>query len=189
MNAVSDLLNSDVENKTSSANFSAVIVYEDDVTYENAEPLYRRLLNDFSHDTNFHCQFVHFQALQIPGIAADVAAHAALADLVVFSCHARREFPKDVATWIESWLPDKCLNDSALAALVGISGESSTEAQAIRDYLHSVADRGHMQFLPNELSGSQTNPIDALLSEPPTAENVRGVIREQRRFRHWGINE
>lgn len=171
--------------------FLVVIIYEDDITFERAEPLYQRLLRDFSHETHFNCQFANFQALSVPQVAADTAEHAARADLVVFSCHARREFPTSVKDWIDTWLPHKSLEDSALAALVGIQGENPAEAAAIQEYLHTIAKRGHMEFLPQSIQADNVPAKELPVVTDYHRNNVSFLteIEEHRYLRHWGIND
>jgi hypothetical protein len=162
------------ENAKASSNhpFRTVIVSEDYETEQRVEQIYQRLLKEFSGETDFKCLRVRFNSLAIPEVLKDAAKAAAKADLVIFSTHAERELPEHVRLWIERWLPEKSLEDSALAALVGLPGEESGVTH-IHEYLSSVARRGKMEFFSRVVTG-----IDRVQTfTAPTA------------YQHWGINE
>jgi hypothetical protein len=162
----------DTANTSSNHPFRTVIVYEDYETALRVEQIYQQLIKELSGETNFKCLWVCFGSLAVPEVLKDAAKEAAKADLVIFSTHAERELPEHVRLWIERWLPEKSLEDSALAALVGLPGEES-RVTLIHEYLRSVARRGKMEFFSREVEG-----IDKVQT-----------VTEPTPYPHWGINE
>jgi len=151
--------------------FTAVIVYEDYPTSLRAERVYHRLIKELTDEAEFRCLWVHTDSLSIPAVVRDATRTAAMADLVVFSTHAGNELPEHVRLWIEQWLPKKSLENSALAALVGLPGEQS--GVPIHEYLRNVAERGKMDFMSQAVA-----KVDEM-------QTLAVLLLPQR----WGINE
>lgn len=168
--------------------FLAVVVYEDEATFLRAESICSGLIKEF-HDAEFDCLWVAFQGLENGELAKDAAVNAAKADLVIFSAHAGRELPDSVKQWIESWLPNKNLEETALAALVGLPTDDQRGITPIHVYLQDVAERGHMDFLPQIIATDQP-PVFSQneVSEPSQIKPVN-FLELPAIPRHWGINE
>lgn len=169
--------------------FLAVIVYEDEATFLRADTICHDLIREF-HDAELDCFWVAFRGLANAMLARDAAEKAAEADLIVFSAHAGPRLPEQVEQWIESWLPHKNLEETALAALVGLATDGKKGVTPIHTYLQEVAARRHMDFIPQVIAADTQGPGSAG-ERPPDAYEIRSTFVLTQRLvpQHWGLNE
>ncbi len=83
-----------------------------------------------------------------PGILLDAVQTTLRADVIVVSVHALDELPVELYTWIDAWLPRRPPRVSALAAVIGVTGQQGSQAARTQEYLHAVARRGQLDFVP-----------------------------------------
>lgn len=82
------------------------------------------------------------------GILLDAVQTALRADVIVVSIHAADELPVELYTWIDAWLPRRPPRVSALTAVIGVTGRPGIQAVRTEEYLHAVARRGQLEFVP-----------------------------------------
>lgn len=140
----------------SSPVFNVLIAYEDFETGKLAKRTYDFLVEHLGNECQFDNQMWKFDVLRLPKLRDMAAADAAAADIVVISCRGG-DLPQHVRTWIDSWLD---MDDGPLAMVALFDAASELPTRSAREYLASIARRGHMEFFaqPNEGTGKRTNP-------------------------------
>ena len=188
-------MNSNVEKHHSdSADVCAVVVaYEDTATRDRAVLLCDHLVNKLWDDLDFELSWWKFDFLRDPQIAAEAAAAAGKADMVVFSAHAAQEFPPTVKTWVESWVANRDGRDSALVALIGMEEDLTKGTSPIHIYLRDVAHRAKMDYLsdvPDAPSVGVDGSVGAIAQRAETVTSVmERILQQASPPSHWGINE
>ncbi len=144
----------------SKPSFNVLIAYEDFETGKHAKRTYDFLVETLGTDCQFSNQMWKFDVLSIPKLRELASADARAADLVVISCHGD-ELPATTKQWIESWVAGAD-GPIALGALFDKSGAPGPFTREVREYLASVARRGHMEFFaqPDERPYHQRAPQD-----------------------------
>src|SRR5947209_20040133 len=84
----------------SNSRFNVVIAYEDFETGKHAKRTYDFLVENLGHDCQFTNQMWKFEVLCIPKLREMAARDAAMADIVMISCHGK-ELPPEVKAWVE----------------------------------------------------------------------------------------
>jgi hypothetical protein len=145
--------------------FRVVTVYEDFRTARQAKQAYNFLATNLTHEWQVTSQMWKFDLLRIPELRELAAEDAALADLIIVSCHGDGELSADVRTWIEMWLGYKA-DAVALVALLDCPPGQAERAQATQAYLERVAQRAHMDFFtwPQDLPEEQIVVLDRSLA-------------------------
>src|ERR1051325_527110 len=82
---------------------NVVIAYEDFETGKHAKKTYDFLVEHLSEQCRFINQMWKFDVLSIPKLREMAAKDAAMADIVIVSCHGAEDLPADVKAWIELW--------------------------------------------------------------------------------------
>jgi hypothetical protein len=152
--------------------FRVVNVYEDFTAAAQAKRAYDFLVANLTHEWRVTSQMWKFDLLCIPELRELAAEDAALADLIIVSCHGDGELSADVRAWIEMWLGYKA-DAVALVALLDCPPGQAEHAQATRAYLERVAQRAHLEFFvwPEGLP-RQTSPVSERVL-PTKAEPLR----------------
>jgi len=125
--------------------FRVVIVYEDFRTAAQAKRAYDFLAANLTHEWQLTSQMWKFELLRIPELRDMAAEDAAMANLIIVSCHGDQELPADVTDWVEMWQGDKG-EPVALVALFDRPPEQAQHARTTQAYLERVAKRGRMEF-------------------------------------------
>jgi hypothetical protein len=130
-----------------------VLVYEDLAAAAHAFDLISRVASELQPEFeifNQRSRIWNFGELGYPE-TRDVAKAAAIgADLIIVSARSDAQLPAVITQWIESWLPEKVGQPTALIALLNresASPERHRAPQPVRDYLRRVARFAHMVFL------------------------------------------
>src|ERR1700719_1039168 len=105
-------LGSDLESFTA---FNVFMAYEDLETGKHAKGTYDFLVERLGHECQFNNQMWKFDVLGIPELREMASRDAALADIVIISCHGSNALPQPVKLWIEGWLSQES-NPVALVA-------------------------------------------------------------------------
>src|SRR5271155_3572162 len=84
--------------------FSVVVAYEDIEAGKHAQRICDFLMEHLDEECRFLNQMWNFDTLAVPSLRQKAADDAALADLVVISCHGSEDLPIDVKAWIELWV-------------------------------------------------------------------------------------
>jgi hypothetical protein len=173
--------------------FSAVVLYEDLATRQNAMQICDRLVQKFWADVEFDFSWWRFDFLHDSALAGDAVRMAARSELILLAAHAGRELPTAVKNWIESWLAVREPGFGALVAMIGTEADRLRGLSPIHVYLREAAQRANMDYLPQvidaplgkldtsiETIGNRAEKVSSLLDDilhrPPTP------LR-------WGINE
>jgi hypothetical protein len=177
--------------------FSVVIAYEDFETGKQAKKTCDGLEANLGRHCNFNAQMWKFEVLSIPKLRELAAKDAAMADIIIISCHAREDLPVEVKAWTELWLSEKS-NPIALVALFSGAPEEADQAHFIRSYLDGVAKRGQMEFFsqPGDRPGDRNlfSTSSVRLAPRPdlsitTLSTIASVAQRDLSFPRWGINE
>ena len=171
---------------------NVVIAYQDFETGKHAKKTYDFLVENLSHDCRFTNQMWKFEVLSVPKLREMAAKDAALADIVIISCHGT-DLPPEVKAWIELWITEPH-HPIALVALCDCpDGLHKDEA---RSYLADIAQRGKMEFFaqPDEWPGSSTkNETFFVHRDPsfnhPSLSALAGMTQDDIKLPRWGINE
>lgn len=73
-----------------------------------------------------------------------------VADLLIVAVHASEVIPPSLERWFGAWLPQRTQGDGALVAMVGTTGKSGPALAFTLEYLRRVANRGGLDFIPQE---------------------------------------
>ncbi|HEY2951640.1 MAG TPA: hypothetical protein VGK40_03600 [Verrucomicrobiae bacterium] len=175
------------------AKVSVVVTYEDTATRDRAISVCDGMFAQLGPQTDCEISWWRFSYLHDPALAAQAAAAAAQAGLILFSTHAGAGLPQHVRDWIELWAGHKSTQPSALAALIGMVGDAQQGLTPIHYYLQSVANRAGMDFMPHAaiplsvaLSGG--GAIAPKKDEGPV-QSLEGFYEPEHPTTHWGLNE
>lgn len=173
--------------------FNVVIAYEDFDTGKHAKETYDFLVHNLGHECQFSNQMWKFDVLGIPKLREMAAKDAAMADIIIISCHGTHDLSADVKAWIGSWVQSRT-NAIALVALFGNSAPCS-EGQFLRAYLADIAKLARMEFFAQP-TNTPVKQIDELFPvqrsvrrDDKTLTALAGVIQRDTTFPRWGINE
>jgi len=134
-----------------------------------------------------------FDVLSIPNLREIAIKDAAMADIIIISCHGN-DLPTHLKTWLESWLIQP-LKTLALVALFGDAHDRDRAHSASRDYLAGIAQSAGIEFFahPYELLGKARREefpfprsVDFVEQSLPT---LAGMVQPDVTVPRWGINE
>jgi hypothetical protein len=172
--------------------FSIVVVYEDSATRDRAIRVCDHVKAQVK-EVELKFSWWRFDFLSDPKLAELAAKAAARADMVIFSAHDGKALPPPVRDWIETWLPRRKQKDSALMALIGAAETRFNQSTPARTYLHAVATRARMDYLPEPvlaLPEEQFGSVDSILKRVETITPVlRDILNHERIPTRWGLNE
>jgi hypothetical protein len=135
-------------------------VYQDTVTQSWGVPMCRLATQlageDHIRNTWFDCgvssSFIIFNpdvdSLNDIGILMETVRAALVADVIVISVYAAEELPLGLYVWIDAWLPRRTSREGALTALIGADEPQDLRSFCTRDYLHAVARKAQLDFIP-----------------------------------------
>jgi hypothetical protein len=126
--------------------FKVVIAYEDLSTGRQAKEACNFVAENLSHKWQVTSQMWKFELLANRELREMAAEDAAMADLIIVSCHGERELPAGVGAWIELWAGQKGGAVALVAVLDGAPGQAE-RAEHTQAYLAGVAIRARMEFL------------------------------------------
>lgn len=171
--------------------FSIVVAYEDTATRDQAIILCDHLVEQLWEDLEFEVNWLRFDYLADPRIAADAMAAAASADMVIFSARADAELRPAAKSWIDGWVIKRDNREGVLVSMIG--GDPVREISPTHLYLRGVAQQARMDYLSNvtdALSESVSGPIEALVHGAekmlPAADRF---LQQGSPPSRWGINE
>ena len=82
------------------------------------------------------------------GILLAAVRAALVADVIVVSVYAADELPLDLHVWLDAWLPRRNAREGAFTALIGADNPQDSQSVRTHDYLHAVARKGRLDFIP-----------------------------------------
>jgi len=129
--------------------FKIAVVYQDTLAQSWAIQMCRPVRQKFGGE-NVQNTWHSVRSLSDPEILVEAANAAFAADVIVVAIHAADEMPPELCAWIDVWLPRRLARVGALAALIGVAGETAPEVSRTQEYLQAVARRGLLDFLPHE---------------------------------------
>jgi hypothetical protein len=173
--------------------FNVVIMYEEIEAGKLAKRACDSLIQNIGLDHGFTQQFWKFDALSIPVFQEAAGRDAARADFVVVSSQAG-ELPGPVLAWLQTWL-EQAATPLALVALFD-PGSETLQANAVRDFLSSLAERGGVEFFapPSQQTDGSLERRDyssPSQSDPHHRVWIPSIVQDEdyRGVTHWGINE
>lgn len=193
-NKVADLSTpaDDIFCRAADSKLNMLIVYEDYPTGQRAINLCRQLALRGTPDMHFEYNLWRFDVVHLPAIGALSADDAAKADLVLFSAWADTELTPGLETWIQSWLPKKVDQVSALIAMINLPGGIQRGVFPLHVRLRHIALLARMAFVlhvvkpePERKSIPFPNVTEAALVTHRFA-HVRCLPPSPE---HWGIND
>lgn len=121
---------------------NVVVVYEDRPRGELAVEFCRQLGSGLGHQIDLQYELWRFDVLDLAPARAAAAAHAAQANIIVFSARTSLSPTTSFQAWISSWLHHRSAQDCALVALL----DSDNEAVAQSGSLHACLTDAALQF-------------------------------------------
>jgi hypothetical protein len=129
--------------------FKIVIVHENLAAALRAKELADRLAAAFSFEVATEIDYWKFDWLAWSPFREQAADATTRADLVIFSAVNNDMPPLAMQTWIESWLPQKRSQWSAVTALIGGGRSIPAGARRLSRYLHDLATKAKIDFFSN----------------------------------------
>ncbi len=143
-------------NSFSTTLFKVTIVHEDTVTGLQATEVLKRLAAQLSgrlgmeiSPWEFDNHVWKFDWLNEPEVFQEAVSTSVEADMIIISARAEDELPINIRSWIESVLPRKEGDCSALVAVLTRNENASTTALAPARYLRQLAQTHGVDFFCN----------------------------------------
>jgi len=124
-------------------------VYQDSVTRDWAAQSFRRATK-LAGEECIQNSWYDAGSLGDPGTFLEAVSAALIADVIVISIYAMDELPLDLYVWFDAWLPRRLSRVGALAAVVGVAEPMEPQSLRTFDYLHAVARKAQLDFIPHE---------------------------------------
>lgn len=173
--------------------FSIVVAYEDTAARDQAIILCDHLVGQLWEDFEFDVNWLRFDYLADPRIAADAIAAAANADMVIFSARSEGELPPAAKSWIDSWVIKRDKRESVLVSVIGAATDPTKEVSPMHLYLREVARLAGMDYLSSLADGPPESINGLIETSVLRAENVIPArdrfLQQENPSSHWGINE
>ena len=122
-------------------------VYQDTVTQSWGVPMCR-LATQLAGEDHIRNTWFDVDSLNDIGILMEAVRAALVADVIVISVYAAEELPLGLYVWIDAWLPRRTSREGALTALIGADEPQDLRSFCTRDYLHAVARKARLDFIP-----------------------------------------
>jgi len=148
------------------------VVYDDIAARVRAMHVSENLASRFEGDLDFNFTWWNVRFLKDPQISRLAEDAAAEADLVLFSISQATEPAPALKAWIKRWLALRRSDEGALAVLLDQSIATKDQITPLESYLRTVAEGGHMDFLPRM-----------------TPQAPARTVSVSHQNSHWGINE
>ncbi len=114
---------------------------------------------------------------------------AVRANVLIVSINGRRVVPKGVRIWLESVVPTKPAEATALVGLLRGPAEDKLRMPPYQ-YLETVADRNHLAFFAQTFDLPTKGPdVVEKRAQPRVQDLLRRTLYSSRTVRGWGINE
>ena len=177
------------------------MLYEDSATRDHAAFVATHLAARLGGEIKLQMTWWRIHSLSDPRIGWEATEAAVAADVIVFALHAGREVPPEMRNWVESWVDSRETTLGAIAGLVGITATPDNWVSPRHQFLHQLATRAGMDYLPqgyfnpDETSArtlakvaERTNAVTPLLKEilEQQAHTPGAMVSPTS---HWGLNE
>ncbi|HAV61118.1 MAG TPA: hypothetical protein DCY13_01980 [Verrucomicrobiales bacterium] len=123
----------------------------------------------FSGEFSFACTWWRFRYLSDSDIALVARHYAIAADIVIFSSASAGLLPLAVMNWVESWISGRRRAGGVLVPLIGSPNLPPQLYATKLFYLREVAERAHMDYLPQTLLVQSRGNRAANVIGTPTA--------------------
>lgn len=127
--------------------FTATVIYENPAARDRVIRLFARLLNGVLNDCECNTAWYQLEQLQTPEFFGRAAQAARESAVIILSLSTVRNLPEPARNWIETWLPAKQGQTSALMPLLPIQHALAPHPPSVLNYLKDVAARGNMSFI------------------------------------------
>jgi hypothetical protein len=122
-------------------------VYQDPLTQSWGLPMCR-LAAQLAGEDLIRNTWYDVHSLSDLGILLAAVRAALVADVIVVSVYAADQLPLDLYVWIDAWLPRRNAREGAFTALIGAEKPQDSQSVHTRDYLHAVAHKARLDFMP-----------------------------------------
>jgi len=122
-------------------------VYQDTVTQSWGVPMCR-LATQLAGEDHIRNTWFDVDSLNDIETLLEAVRAALVADVIVISVYAAEELPLGLYVWIDAWLPRRTSREGALTALIGADEPQDLRSFCTRDYLHAVARKAQLDFIP-----------------------------------------
>ena len=158
--------------------WSVLAVYEDASSRELAIAFCDQLVERFWTRFEFDVGWWSFDLLQDKATAANTAAKAAHADLVLVSSVLPGEFPLSVKNWMESWVDKRGDREGILAGLTDPAAVAIGREGEKHAYLRRFARRAALDYLTQIPQSFSLSIPESLESYTERAALVTSVLDE-----------
>ena len=168
----------------------SLVLYEDTPTRDLALRLCGALSEKFKPGLEFQFHWFGFKYLYVPEIAHQAAQAALDSNLIFVSTHRMETLPFEVIAWLELWLPKRTYDDGALVVLQN-SSDSRTSVPWQEAYLHSLAQRARLDYLPDSVPRPAEGFLDRLREDKVVPDAFPAIQASTHQYHSsgWGINE
>lgn len=149
-------MTAEIFNTPAAPELKITIVHDDTVTGIQAMQVLAKLSEQlaFRHGLKvnpwrFQTRAWRFEWLQDPKLWTEAVEMAADADMIIVSAEACQELPSGVRSWIESVLPRKLSESSALVALLNDRCDECASKHSPERYLQQLAKHHGVDFFCN----------------------------------------
>jgi hypothetical protein len=171
--------------------FNVVILYEDFETGKQAKKTYDLLVKNLGRDCRCNNQMWKFDVLTIPKLRDIALKDAALADIVILSCHGE-DLAQPIHDWLKAWVSTPT-NALALVALFDCPPEQVGRVREVRAQLAELARQGDMEFFAQPAAEPSLREVPLFQNSSDwhsrTLSTLAGTVQEDWRVPRWGINE
>ena len=167
-----------------------VVVYEDAATRRWAGKVCNQVKELVGKEA-LHTTWWKLNDLCQPGVLAGAASKAMRADAILIAVRSTEGFPLPFYVWVNTWLPHRQSNMSALIGLVARPQTVCPQSSRVAEYLRAVAKQGHLQLLLEERSlaegGTDAFEADAIDKELSSGRRMSTASEPLHRYsvRRW----
>ena len=163
--------------KETSPGFNVVIAYDDRNSARRAMNVVTGLVREFGNDFRFRCDLWRFDVLGLPKVSRAAARAGDAADLLIVAASGDKNLPGPVRNWLEWCADGKPPGSAALVALLESQQRSSDVQGRTRQFLHSAAVRGCMDFFLHEVDLPEARPQPAPTALEPGARGASSLFQ------------
>ena len=146
--------------------FKVVILYED----FSAELRARELSDRVACGLEKELEAWSFEGLGNERVRERSATLAARADMLVIAASGHKQLPDELKEWLETWLPQRQGEPTALVAMFQGRGTGHQERSQPANFLSRIAERGRMDFFGS--GGEFGRPV----AQPPVSPRVKSRV-------------
>lgn len=154
-----------------------ILLFEDRATRDHALHVLNHLVVTLAPELEIEIHTWEFETLLEPKVAWDSTELAERADIIVFSLHQGRDLPLVIKHWADSWADAREIDTGAIVGLIGLTADDEVWTSPQHQYLRELAERAHMDYLPQGLYTAGANgktPGGAAKDTPSAAEPGTG---------------